>query len=156
MKKIKRSIAFVLFLCVLVSLLPPMQFVNAAEVVQRYELDTDGIDVGATNTKIGLFDNDMNLLDYAQTLTDQEADLTRLMDFIDTLVRRLVQKNELTMDDLVGVGVALPSYIDHENGIVRRGGRSFSRRNRRHQYSSGYEKRHAQSRPGCARIPFSD
>ena len=48
MRKNKRMIAFVLFLCLIVSLLPPTQFVRAAEVVQRYELDTDGIDAGAT------------------------------------------------------------------------------------------------------------
>ena len=48
MKKIKKIIAFMLSLCLLVSLLPPVQFAGAAEVVQRYELDTDGIDVGAT------------------------------------------------------------------------------------------------------------
>ena len=34
-----------------------------------------GIDVGATNIKIGLFDEEMTLLEQMQTLTDQEADL---------------------------------------------------------------------------------
>ena len=32
----------------LISLLPPMQLTHAAETTQRYELDTDGIDPGAT------------------------------------------------------------------------------------------------------------
>ena len=77
-----------------------------------------GIMLGATNIKLGLFSEDMELMDQMQTLTDQEADLNRLMDFIDTLVRNLVKKNDLTMDDLLGVGVALPSYIDHDRGIV--------------------------------------
>ncbi len=48
MKRFKRSIAFVLFLCMVISLLPSVQFVEAAQTVQRYELDTDRIDVGAT------------------------------------------------------------------------------------------------------------
>ena len=48
MRKNKRIIAFVLFLCLFVSLLPPVQITYAAEVTVRYELDTDGIDVGAT------------------------------------------------------------------------------------------------------------
>ena len=77
-----------------------------------------GIMLGATNIKLGLFSEDMELMDQMQTLTDQEADLNRLMDFMDRLVRHLVQKNGLTMDDLLGVGVALPSYIDHDRGIV--------------------------------------
>ena len=77
-----------------------------------------GIMLGATNIKLGLFSEDMELLDQIQTLTDQEADLNRLMDFIASLVRTLVEKNNLTMDDLLGVGAALPSYIDHDRGIV--------------------------------------
>ena len=48
MKKFKRIIAFALFLCLLVSALPPVQPVSAAQVEHRYELDTDGIEQGAT------------------------------------------------------------------------------------------------------------
>ena len=48
MKKWKRMIAFVLTVCMVFSLLPPVQIAYAAETIQRYELDTDGIDVGAT------------------------------------------------------------------------------------------------------------
>ena len=55
-----------------------------------------GIDVGATNTKIGLFDREMNLLDAASTLTDQEADLPMLMDFIESLVRHMLKRNSIT------------------------------------------------------------
>ena len=47
MKSFKRLIAFALLMCMFISLLPPVQFAHAA-VIQRYELDTDGIDVGAT------------------------------------------------------------------------------------------------------------
>ena len=48
MRLFKRVVSAVLLLCLLVTLLPAMSFVRAAEVVQRYVLDTDGIDVGAT------------------------------------------------------------------------------------------------------------
>ena len=48
MKRTKRILAFALFLCLLVSMLPPVRFAGAAVVSQRYELDTDGIDPGAT------------------------------------------------------------------------------------------------------------
>ena len=41
-------IAGILLLCLVISLLPTVPVVKAAEVTQRYELDTDGIDVGAT------------------------------------------------------------------------------------------------------------
>ena len=48
MKKMKRTISILLLAYMLLSLLPPWQITTAAEVNQRYELDTDGIDPGAT------------------------------------------------------------------------------------------------------------
>ena len=54
-----------------------------------------GIDVGATNIKIGLFDENMALQDQMQTLTDQEADIDRLMDVIVGFVGRILTKNGL-------------------------------------------------------------
>jgi len=48
MKKFKGLVSVLLLLCMVVSLLPPVQFIQAAEITQRYELDTDGIDIGAT------------------------------------------------------------------------------------------------------------
>ena len=77
-----------------------------------------GIDVGATNTKIGLFDRDMNLLDSTQTLTDPEADLPMLMDFIESLVQHMLKRSGISIDHLMGVGAAFPSYIDYKAGIV--------------------------------------
>lgn len=77
-----------------------------------------GIDVGATNIKIGLFDNDMQLVDHLQTLIDQEAELNRLMDLLENLVRRILAKNSVDIGMLQGIGTAFPSYIDYEQGLV--------------------------------------
>ncbi|MBO5868742.1 MAG: InlB B-repeat-containing protein, partial [Oscillospiraceae bacterium] len=44
----KRVIAFLLTLCIVVTLMPPVQRSYAADVERRYELDTDGVDPGAT------------------------------------------------------------------------------------------------------------
>ncbi|MBR5322831.1 MAG: InlB B-repeat-containing protein [Clostridia bacterium] len=48
MKRSNRLLAFILFVCMVISLVPPLQVARAADIIQRYELDTDGIDVGAT------------------------------------------------------------------------------------------------------------
>ena len=77
-----------------------------------------GIDVGATNIKVGLFDENMNMIDHIQTLIDQDADLTRLMDFIAALAKRIAAKNNIEVKDLLGVGAAFPCYIDYANGIA--------------------------------------
>ena len=77
-----------------------------------------GIDVGATNIKIGLFDQEMNLLSQTQTLTDQEADLERLLEVIRSFVQNLLKHNGVELSQIEGVGAALPSYIDYEKGYV--------------------------------------
>lgn len=48
MQRFNRVLSLALIFCMLVSILTPTQVVRAAETVQRYELDTDGIDPGAT------------------------------------------------------------------------------------------------------------
>ncbi len=83
--------------------------------MKRYRV---GIDVGATNIKIGLFDQEMNLIGQTQTLTDQEADLERLLEVIYSFVQNLLKNNGLSMKEIEGVGTALPSYIDYEKGYV--------------------------------------
>ena len=48
MKKLRKVLSAIVLLCMIATMLPPLQFIKAAEVTQRYELDTDGIDPGAT------------------------------------------------------------------------------------------------------------
>ena len=77
-----------------------------------------GIDVGPTTTKLGLFNESMDMIDHNQILTDQEISLDELMDLLTALTRHLLSKNDLTIDHLQGVGAAFPSYIDYQKGIV--------------------------------------
>ncbi|MBQ5840536.1 MAG: hypothetical protein IIW40_01125, partial [Clostridia bacterium] len=44
MKKLYKVVSTILALCMILTILPVVPFAPAAEVVQRYELDTDGID----------------------------------------------------------------------------------------------------------------
>ena len=92
MRNWKRIVSMILFLCIIVSLTPPVQFAGAA-TIKRYELDTDGIDVGAAylivNTKTAgtgnalrfYFQNSQNCSFQNQTLTVQTANG---VSFIDT------------------------------------------------------------------------
>ena len=77
-----------------------------------------GIDVGATNIKIGLFDEEMDLKDYAQALTDQQASLEEIIDLMVALTQRLLSANGVTLGVLEGMGAVFPSYIDYRKGIV--------------------------------------
>ena len=49
-----------------------------------------GIDVGGTNIKVGLFDQNMNAIKYLQTLTDTELEADQMMDHLADQVRRLL------------------------------------------------------------------
>ena len=86
--------------------------------MKRYSI---GIDVGPTNTEIGLFDENMELIAIEQELTDPEANLDRLLDFTVSLVRNILRDNGASMAELKGVGTALPCYIDYSEGVVREG-----------------------------------
>ena len=77
-----------------------------------------GIDVGGTNIKVGLFDQDMNLVKCLQTLTDTELEAEQMMDHLAGQVRQLLDEAHLTADDVRGVGAAFPSFIDYQNGVV--------------------------------------
>lgn len=77
-----------------------------------------GVDVGATNIQVGLFDGEMNMIDHIRTLIDQDADINRLMDYIATLIRHITDKNGVAMEDLLGVGAAFPCYVDYANGVA--------------------------------------
>ena len=68
-----------------------------------------GIDVGPTTTKLGLFNESMDMIDHNQILTDQEISLNELMDLLTALTRHLLSKNNLTIDHRQGVGAAFPS-----------------------------------------------
>ena len=77
-----------------------------------------GIDVGATNIKIGLFDDEMDLKDYSQALTDQQASLEEIIDLMVALTQRLLAANGVSASELEGMGAVFPSYIDYRKGIV--------------------------------------
>ena len=77
-----------------------------------------GIDVGGTNIKVGLFDQNMNAIKYLQTLTDTELEADQMMDHLADQVRRLLDQTHLTSENIRGVGAAFPSFIDCKSGVV--------------------------------------
>ena len=76
MKKWKRLIAFALLLCMSISLMPPVKFAKAAAVTQRYELDTDGIDVGATYLIVNTSSNGSAYALYRSSTSFQRQQVT--------------------------------------------------------------------------------
>ena len=77
-----------------------------------------GIDVGGTNSKIGLFDSEMHLVRVISTLTDKELEADQLLDILSGQAEQLMKEQGLTRADVRGVGAAFPSFIDSKNGVV--------------------------------------
>ena len=77
-----------------------------------------GIDVGGTNSKIGLFDSEMHPLNVINTLTDKELEADQLLDILASQAKQLMKEHGLTRADIRGVGAAFPSFIDYKNGVV--------------------------------------
>ena len=52
-----------------------------------------GIDVGGTQIKLGLFDENMQLLSEQRFLTDKDSTAVELMNFLDQQVRAMVERH---------------------------------------------------------------
>jgi glucokinase len=79
-----------------------------------------GIDVGGTNIKIGIVNNQGKVIAKTHLPTASFSASRKL--FLDKLVAHiddLLKQNRLTRNDLLGVGIGLPGLIDFKNGIVK-------------------------------------
>lgn len=83
-----------------------------------------GVDIGGTNTVIGLFDRSLRLLDEDRLETPRPDTATGLADplpFFDRLAERIRRLAGQQGDGrLAGVGIASPGRVDVYTGVVRR------------------------------------
>ncbi len=81
-----------------------------------------GIDLGGTNIVAGLVDENFNIIDKLSkpTLREREADEI-VLDMIN-LSKEIMEKNNLSNDDVYSIGVGSPGACDPENAIVKYAG----------------------------------
>ena len=77
-----------------------------------------GIDAGGTKVAYGLFDEENRLLDRFQQPTPTEADGPTFCGMVIDSIHTILEKNRLTLADLAGIGVCMPSFILFEQGYV--------------------------------------
>ena len=77
-----------------------------------------GIDVGGTNVRSGLFDEDMQCVAAHHCAMDQELEPDELVQVLTGHVNELTRRAGVGMDKICGVGAAFPSYIDYEKGVL--------------------------------------
>ena len=77
-----------------------------------------GIDAGGTKVAYGLFDKSGKLVDRMQHPTDSNADGPAFSDTVVENVNVLLEKNEVAVNELLGVGMCMPSFLLYDEGRV--------------------------------------
>lgn len=78
-----------------------------------------GIDIGGTDTKIGLVDVHQKLIDSVCIPTEAERPAEDVIRTVGETALSLLEKNGIAMDQCVGAGIGVPGTVDRKNGIVR-------------------------------------
>jgi glucokinase len=79
---------------------------------------TMGIDVGGTKTAYGLFDEKMNIVRSMAHPSNAEYTPEAFFDLIAANVKELIASCQLENDDLLGIGLGMPSFIFYEEGYI--------------------------------------
>ncbi len=78
-----------------------------------------GIDLGGTNIAIGIVDENYNIVLKDKVPTRTERPTSAIMDDMANLCKSLVERLNLTFEDIGSVGIATPGAVDIANGVVR-------------------------------------
>lgn len=78
-----------------------------------------GIDIGGTDTKIGLVDVHQKLVTSLVMPTGAERPAEEVIEDIGNKVLELLENHGITIDQCVGAGIGMPGTVDRKNGIVR-------------------------------------
>lgn len=78
-----------------------------------------GIDIGGTDTKIGLVDVHNKLLDSVYIPTKAERPADEVIRTVAETALSILDKNGIAMEQCVGVGIGVPGTVDRKKGIVR-------------------------------------
>ena len=79
---------------------------------------TVGIDVGGTKTAYGIFDGQKNLVRYLNHPSDVDCSPQDFFDRIGTNVKELMVACQITKENVLGVGLGMPSFILYDEGYI--------------------------------------
>lgn len=77
-----------------------------------------GIDLGGTFIKGGIVDNDGNVIVSDKAPTQSDLGQEKVAQNISALALSLIKKANLTVNDVVGIGMGAPGMIDSKTGVV--------------------------------------
>lgn len=77
-----------------------------------------GIDIGGTDTKVGLVDAHQKIIDFLTLSTGSGRKAEKIIADIGMAALGLLEKNEIPVDQCTGVGIGVPGTVDRKKGIV--------------------------------------
>jgi len=77
-----------------------------------------GVDVGGTNIKIGIVNNEGLVIDRNVMATKGLSTPVKLIDAISSSLQSLIKNNRLAKNNFVGIGMGLPGLVDFQKGFV--------------------------------------
>lgn len=77
-----------------------------------------GIDIGGTKIAYGLFDEKKNLIARMKKQSDSTLEADTFFYSVIEDVHVLLEKQNLNMKDIDGIGIGMPSFIDFEKGYI--------------------------------------
>jgi glucokinase len=79
-----------------------------------------GIDVGGTNIKIGLFDSELKPICKTSITTNADMGPDIVIDNMAKTVEKLIDEANLTLNDIVAIGIGTPGPAKYSEGIIIR------------------------------------
>ena len=79
---------------------------------------TLGIDLGGTNIAIGLCDENLNIVDKGSVPTGASREGELVVRDMADLAKNIIERNNLTLDDIDCVGIATPGAANSDTGVV--------------------------------------
>ncbi|OLN33251.1 ROK family glucokinase [Desulfosporosinus metallidurans] len=77
-----------------------------------------GIDLGGTSIKMGLVDQLGNILHTLQNPTPVKAGYHQVLAVFSQMAEQLLRKGPYGWENIIGVGVGVPAFLDQQKGIV--------------------------------------
>lgn len=77
-----------------------------------------GIDLGGTNIGIGIVDDENNLICKESNPTKKERGFNKITEDIVILISKIIKTNNISKDEIRGIGIGVPGIINPQNGVV--------------------------------------
>lgn len=98
--------------------MPAKKTANSRTRGGRTKLYRIGIDLGGTNIAVGLVDENMNIVEKQSTPTLAQRDPLCIVDDMAALCRKVAEAHDISVSDVLSVGVASPGIADDRSGKI--------------------------------------